>query len=53
MSLPDYEYKGLMAQAWDVLRRDTSQWADRFFYLQLMERFGQPAQQNLSFEMMP
>jgi ubiquinone/menaquinone biosynthesis C-methylase UbiE len=42
MSLPDYEYKGLMAQAWDVLRGDTSTWPDRFFYLQLIQRFGQP-----------
>jgi ubiquinone/menaquinone biosynthesis C-methylase UbiE len=42
MSLPDYEYKGLMAQAWDVLRGDTSNWPDRFFYLKLIERFGQP-----------
>jgi ubiquinone/menaquinone biosynthesis C-methylase UbiE len=42
MSLPDYEYKGLMAQAWDVLRGDTSKWPDRFFYLDLIQRFGQP-----------
>ncbi len=42
MTSADYEYKGLMAQAWDVLRGDTSQWADRFFYLDLIERHGQP-----------
>ena len=24
MNLPEYEYKGLIAQAWDVLRGDTS-----------------------------
>ena len=42
MSLPDYEYKGLMAQAWDMLRGDTSTWPDRFFYLELIQRFGQP-----------
>ena len=40
--MPDYEYKGLMAQAWDVLRGDTSQWADRFFFLDLIAEFGQP-----------
>ena len=40
--LDDYEYKGLMAQAWDVLRGDTSRWADRFFYLEVIERYGQP-----------
>ena len=42
MSLPDYEYKGLMAESWDVLRGDTSQWADRFFYLKLIQIYGQP-----------
>jgi hypothetical protein len=42
MSLPDYEYKGLMAESWDVLRGDTSQWADRFFYLKLIQTYGQP-----------
>ena len=42
MALPDYEYTGLMAQAWDVLRGDTSGWADRPFYLDVIRRFGQP-----------
>jgi ubiquinone/menaquinone biosynthesis C-methylase UbiE len=42
MPLAEYEYKGLMAQAWDVLRGDTSQWADRAFYLKLIQEFGQP-----------
>src|SRR5215216_2456721 len=42
MSLPDYEYKGLMAQAWDVLRGDTTTWPDRPFYLDLIQTFGQP-----------
>ena len=42
MTPPAYEYKGLMAQAWDVLRGDTSDWADRFFYRDLVQRFGQP-----------
>lgn len=40
--MPDYEYKGLMAQAWDVLRGDTSQWEDRFFFLDVIAEFGQP-----------
>ncbi|MBW6474458.1 MAG: class I SAM-dependent methyltransferase [Anaerolineaceae bacterium] len=38
----DYEYKGLMAEAWDVLRGDTSNWPDRFFYLELIRQYGQP-----------
>lgn len=42
MSLPEYEYKGLMAEAWDILRGDTSNWTDRFFYLQFIEQTGQP-----------
>lgn len=42
MNLPEYEYKGLMAQAWDVLRGDTSNWPDRFFYLELIRKHGQP-----------
>ncbi len=42
MTLPEFEYKGLMAQAWDVLRGDTSDWPDRFFYLDILKKFGQP-----------
>jgi len=42
MTLPDYEYKGLMAQAWDVLRGDTSTWPDSSFYLDLISKHGQP-----------
>lgn len=40
--MSDYEYKGLIAEAWDLLRGDTSQWADRFFYLDVIKQFGQP-----------
>ncbi len=39
---PTYEYRGLMAQAWDVLRGDTSKWADRFMFLDLIVQNGQP-----------
>jgi ubiquinone/menaquinone biosynthesis C-methylase UbiE len=42
MTLPAYEYKGLMAQAWDVLRGDTSTWPDRSFYLDVIQTYGQP-----------
>ena len=42
MVAPDYEYNGLMAQAWDVLRGDTSQWPDRAFYLDAIGRYGRP-----------
>jgi ubiquinone/menaquinone biosynthesis C-methylase UbiE len=39
----DYEYRGMMAQAWDLLRGDTSSWADRAFYRTLIELQGGPA----------
>jgi SAM-dependent methyltransferase len=42
MSPLAYEYQGLIAQAWDVLRGDTSKWADRFFFRELIRKFGQP-----------
>jgi len=35
-------YAGLKAQAWDLLRGDTSQWADRAFYLDVIARSGEP-----------
>ena len=38
----DYEYRGLKAQAWDLLRGDTSTWPDRAFYLEVIGRSGQP-----------
>jgi SAM-dependent methyltransferase len=42
MTLPGYEYKGLIAEAWDVLRGDTSNWEDRHFYLELIRRNDPP-----------
>jgi SAM-dependent methyltransferase len=42
MNASDYEYKGLMAESWDILRGDTSNWPDRFFYLELIRQYGQP-----------
>jgi SAM-dependent methyltransferase len=39
----DYEYRGMMAQAWDLLRGDTSAWADRFYWRALIEDGGEPA----------
>jgi SAM-dependent methyltransferase len=42
MTQSDYEYSGLMAQFWDLLRGDTLRWADRFFYLDVIAQAGQP-----------
>ena len=43
MSESDYEYRGLMATTWDVLRGDTSRWGDRATFRDLIARHGQPA----------
>jgi len=39
----EYEYRGLVAQAWDLLRGDYSTWPDRPFYRAIIERQGGPA----------
>ena len=38
----DYEYRGLVAEAWDLLRGDTSAWADRSFYRAVIVQLGGP-----------
>jgi ubiquinone/menaquinone biosynthesis C-methylase UbiE len=43
VSAEDYEYRGLIAQAWDLLRGDTSDWGDRPFYRDIIRASGQPA----------
>lgn len=40
---PTYEYYGMMAEFWDLFRGDTSTWEDRFFYLDVVKKYGQPA----------
>ena len=39
----DYEYRGLMALAWDLLRGDTSGWEDRPLYRRVVLDEGEPA----------
>jgi ubiquinone/menaquinone biosynthesis C-methylase UbiE len=39
----DYEYHGMLASTWDLLRGDYSTWPDRPFYRAVIERAGQPA----------
>jgi len=39
----DYEYRGLMAEAWDLLRGDTSGWGDRAWFKTVIGRGGGPA----------
>jgi SAM-dependent methyltransferase len=43
MTNPTYEYYGMMAEFWDLFRGDTSTWDDRFFYLDVVKKYGQPA----------
>lgn len=43
MTIPEYEYHGLMAQTWDLFRGDTSNWEDRNFYLEIIHESGIPA----------
>lgn len=42
MPQTDYEYRGLKATTWDLFRGDTSRWDDKFFYLDIIARYGQP-----------
>jgi len=42
MTTPNYEYYGMLAEFWDLFRGDTSTWEDRFFYLDVVKRYGQP-----------
>jgi SAM-dependent methyltransferase len=42
MTTPNYEYYGLMVRYWDLLRGDTSNWSDRFFYLDIIKKSGEP-----------
>jgi len=42
VTVPEYEYYGLMVRYWDLLRGDTSNWPDRFFYLDVIKKYGQP-----------
>jgi SAM-dependent methyltransferase len=39
---PDVEYVGLVAEAWDALRGDTTGWEDRGVYLDLIRERGEP-----------
>lgn len=39
----EYEYQGMVATYWDILRGDTSNWSDRPFYKGFVDKYGQPA----------
>src|SRR5687768_2500627 len=39
---PTYEYYGMLAEFWDLFRGDTSTWDDRFFFLDVVKKYGGP-----------
>jgi len=43
MSQEEFEYKGMIADYWDLFRGDTSGWSDRPFYKSFIDTYGQPA----------
>ena len=43
MSAEEYEYRGLIAAGWDLLRGDTSGYEDRAFYRHIIRSGGGPA----------
>jgi len=42
MQHPAYEYWGLKASTWDLVRGDNPRWDDRAFYLQVIQQSGEP-----------
>ncbi len=42
MSVAEVEYRGLMAQTWDLLRGDPSGQGDYGFYLEMIRAYGEP-----------
>jgi len=42
MTTPSYEYYGMIAEFWDLFRGDTSTWDDRFFFLDVVKKYGPP-----------
>ena len=43
MTDPDYEYRGMIASSWDLLRGNTSKWSDRSFFRTIIADNGQLA----------
>ena len=43
MTAKTYDYNGIIAEYWDLLRGDTSKWSSRPYFLKLIQESGQPA----------
>ena len=39
---PSYEYYGMLSEFWDLFRGDTSDWPDRFFFLDVVKKYSGP-----------
>jgi len=37
----EIEYRGLIAEYWDLLRGDTSKWSSRLFFLEVIRQSGE------------
>lgn len=42
MNSSEYDYRGLLASAWDLWRDNTADWSDRFFFLDFIRQYGEP-----------
>jgi ubiquinone/menaquinone biosynthesis C-methylase UbiE len=43
MAIKRYDYNGIIAEYWDLLRGDTSGWSSRPYFLELIRESGEPA----------
>ena len=43
MTAQTYDYNGIIAEYWDLLRGNTSKWSSRPYFLKLIQESGQPA----------
>ena len=43
MTAQTYDYNGIIAEYWDLLRGGTSKWSSRPYFLKLIQESGQPA----------
>ncbi|HFQ94841.1 MAG TPA: class I SAM-dependent methyltransferase [Anaerolineae bacterium] len=43
MTAKQYDYNGVIAEYWDLLRGDTSKWSSRPYFLQRIRESGEPA----------
>ena len=42
MTTTNYSYAGLIASTWDLWRDTTKRWDDSTYFLDIVQRYGQP-----------